>query len=592
MMRSCGAVLAVAVALSSIAAAGGNDAGTLEGCLTGKPIPLAKGCRPEQVELTGGFTCGGSMRQDLPYVFCFRRSCRGVTTLQAQCAEGTSVKCIVLQLTAEADGVSVSAQTPRYVIFKSVREAASQAGRIDFLHPSQGFGRFDGPRGMALAESEKAAGYGLKTLSWRVCPAAKVPVVTRVPPVVKVSVDRSPAVYRCGEKALFTIAATPEKPDGTLEGEMTLEFSDYELATVPECVTVSLATSRVFRVARTLRKPGFIRLRIEDGLSDVTPPWTVAFSPEKIRKGSPLPADFASWWKSELKRAEKEVPLDPQMTLVPERSKPSFNMYRVSFATFGRRVYGTLSIPTKPGRHPLNVQIASAGFADFANFGGSSPNEAMLWFSVFPFRPDWEWRKLNIEADFRAMNREHFAKWGVNWPSVGLGGARTDYFFHPVIIAASRAVDWVAARDDIDEKDIVYNGGSQGGGLGMMLVGVNGRFRKAFFGVPALTDTMGWLAGHESGWAKSYESRPKNRPGEEANYLANMPYYDAANFCTLIRCPVRINMGMRDKIVPPTSISVAFNCLASKDKAIAYSFDDGHGVPDRVQGVYSKWLSE
>ena len=410
-------------------------------------------------------------------------------------------------------------------------------------------------------------------------------------PELTVKADREPAIYACGESAVLTVTAKPGREGGVLEGGMTFELSDFELDTVPEYVKVSFATSHVFTIRRTLKKPGFLRLRIDDGVKGWSDPWTVGFSPEKIRKGSPLPADFASWWKGELARAEREVPLDPEMTLVPERSKKGFNMYRVSFASFGRRVYGTLSIPTKPGKSRLNVKIASAGWGDFSNFGGSSASEAVLWFSVFPFRPDWEWRKLNLKAKYDAMNREHSAKWGTGWLAAGLGGARTDYFFHPVVIAASRAVDWVAKRDDIDEKDIVYNGGSQGGGLGMMLVGINGHFRKAVFGVPSLTDTMGWLAGHKSGRPQAYESRRK-KPDEGANYIANMPYYDAANFCTLIRCPVLVDMGMRDTIVPPTAISVAFNCLASEDKTIDYEFDSGHGMPDRVHLRRAKWLAK
>ena len=49
---------------------------------------------------------------------------------------------------------------------------------------------------------------------------------------------------------------------------------------------------------------------------------------------------------------------------------------------------------------------------------------------------------------------------------------------------------------------------------------------------------------------------------------------------------------MRDTIVPPTAIAVAFNCLKSEDKTLEYEFDAGHGMPDRVYFRRAQWLAK
>lgn len=47
----------------------------------------------------------------------------------------------------------------------------------------------------------------------------------------------------------------------------------------------------------------------------------------------------------------------------------------------------------------------------------------------------------------------------------GITESREDYFFYPVILGIDRAVDWVAARPDVDKSRFRYQG--IGNGIGM-----------------------------------------------------------------------------------------------------------------------------
>jgi hypothetical protein len=131
------------------------------------------------------------------------------------------------------------------------------------------------------------------------------------------------------------------------------------------------ATGVAVAVSGTLRDPGFLRLSLPPTKNGGKDPYvfSVGFEPEKIVKGSPSPADFDSFWAAARARLAREVPLDAQVVRVPERSTPDFDFHRISFATFGRRVHGYMSVPTDKSRAPFPVDfgVNAAGFGSWTN---------------------------------------------------------------------------------------------------------------------------------------------------------------------------------------------------------------------------------
>ena len=136
----------------------------------------------------------------------------------------------------------------------------------------------------------------------------------------KVDIDRPGGIYRCGETAIFTVRilstkalAAAASPCATLDN-----FGTSVLTNMPFDVT---ATGVAFTVSGTLSEPGFLRLSLPPTKSGRDDPYVVSvgFEPEKIRKGSPSPDDFDAFWAAARARLASEVPLDAQMTRVPER---------------------------------------------------------------------------------------------------------------------------------------------------------------------------------------------------------------------------------------------------------------------------------
>ncbi|MBO5940229.1 MAG: acetylxylan esterase, partial [Kiritimatiellae bacterium] len=325
----------------------------------------------------------------------------------------------------------------------------------------------------------------------------------------KVDIDRSSGIYRCGEKATFTVRLLSTgnlASNGPAYAQLD-NFGTSVLTNLPFSVD---STGVAFAVSGTLEKPGFLRLSLPRTRNGRYDPYvfSVGFEPEKIVKGSPSPVDFDAYWASERARLSREVPLDPQVVRVLERCTADFDYYRISFATFGRRVHGYMSIPTDRSKAPFPVDfgVNAAGFGGWTNDMGGSKDSIRVQFSVYPFPPDWKWKENGLESEYKKMDAELRLKYGASsYNHAGITESREAYFFHSVILGIDRAVDWLAVRPDVDRSRFRYEGTSQGGGFGFYLCGLNHAFTRAAFYVPAITDTMGYLKGRVSGWPKIVE---------------------------------------------------------------------------------------
>ena len=405
-----------------------------------------------------------------------------------------------------------------------------------------------------------------------------------------VSADRSDCMYECGDKAVYTVAVTDDGGAPAKSGivEAILDnFGDRRIS----AAKFDLGVTNVFSVSGTLHEPGFLRLVLKSpGRKSVV--WSVGFEPRKIRKGSPKPADFDEFWENARAKLAREVPPDVKLTRVPERSTAEYDFHRISLATFGRRVYGYISVPTDKSRapYPVHFEVNAAGFGSWTNDMEGRGDMICVRFGVYPFDMDWRWEKLGLKEKYDAMNAGMKRRYEVPaYSQAGIAEGRERYFFYPVLLGIDRAVDWVAARADVDRKRFFYRGTSQGGGFGIYLCGLNKAFTRALFVVPALTDTMGYLAGRCSGWPKIVENN-SSTPERRAAAEKWAPYFDGANFASRIDCPLRVLVGFADVTCPPCAVYAAFNEMPSRDKDAIHGIGMGHSVRRELYARCNEWL--
>ncbi len=408
----------------------------------------------------------------------------------------------------------------------------------------------------------------------------------------RVETDHPDGLYRCGETATFTVTVLCTN-DLALSGRHIEARLDNFGPDVKTNAVFDISTTNVFRISGTLDAPGFLRLALPRTKDIRRRPadFSVGFEPEKIRKGSPSPKDFDEFWRDAVAKLDATVPLDPQLRLLPERSAGAFNFWRVSFAGVGgTRAYGYLSIPKDASaekRYPVRFKVPAAGGgrAGWTNNMDGAPDAICMFMTVHPYEPPFDLEELN---KLYCANLDRLKeKYGVGSYSVaGIAVSREDYYFYRAILGINRAVNWLAARPEVDLSSFTYSGTSQGGGFGFYLLGLNRHFTKGALFVPAITDTMGYLAGRRSGWPRIVESqREEDRKAAEQN----APYFDGANFASRITCPVRVAVGFSDTTCPPCAVYAAFNEIPVKDKRISNGIGMTHSCRQEFYSALEGW---
>ena len=397
---------------------------------------------------------------------------------------------------------------------------------------------------------------------------------------IEIRQNRPDALYRSGDETVFTVSVKDDsgsllksgKAKWTLDNFGSIKYSSG---------AADLSKGNPFTVKGKMDEEGFLRLCVNSGTNSRV--WAVGYDVDKIRQNEPCPQDFDSYWTSEKARLEREVPLDPKMTLDKKLSSKVFDCYRVNFATFnGKRVYGFLSVPKDRSKAPFRLRVTVPGAGPGVVGYGTAPGEITLAMNVHTFEPE-----ATREAQRKRMqsqNRELAEKYGLANKDAycalaGISSSREDYWYHDVMLGINRAVDWVCARPDVDLTRVVYSGSSQGGGFGLFLNYLNSHFTKAFVAVCAITGHYGFRQGRQNGWPRLLDGQPDRKKAEK--YAA---YFDGVYFAARIKHPIRFIVGFADMTCAPAAVYAAYNVCPAKDKAIVHAIGCGHG--------WYKWQKE
>ena len=410
--------------------------------------------------------------------------------------------------------------------------------------------------------------------------------------------DHADSLYRCGESAAITVTAFEANGQKATAGKLTVQLDPSHPDKPLVRKEIDLAETNPFVVSGTLDKPGFLWVRLsgEAAKDSKRTCQAFGFDPLSIRRACTRPGDFDSWWEAQVEKLEREVPIDVQMTPYPDHAVPGCELFKVSFASFGRRVWGYLSVPTDKSKapFPVRVRVPGAGMGGWSNqLGRATPNEIVLFLAVYPWEPSWDNWKAECLPKLKKLDAQAREKDGLTQDGgcyqAGISVSREDYYYYSSILGINRAVNWVAQRPDVDRKNFTYNGHSQGGGFGLFLLGLNRNFTRGVILEPALTDLLGCDAGRVSGWPRLLECQKRENVEIVRKWA---PYFDGACFADRIRVPVRMIVGFSDTTCPPTAVYSAFNALASTDKEIVNALVSTHHLAADVTDAVNTWELE
>lgn len=384
-----------------------------------------------------------------------------------------------------------------------------------------------------------------------------------VPPYsISIVTDKADAKYSANEKIKFLVSLLDKDGKPVSGKNFTLRI-EKELDK-PEDVKIETKAEPVV-VETSMDRPGCVLVRswfeYEPG-KKIEGLAGAGVDVLKIKASRPVPADFDAFWDKQKAELAK-VPLKFTMTPidVPANYKDKVESFDVKVdCAGGMPVSGYYSRPAKaaPKSCPAFISYQGAGVR---NSG----------------RQEWRANQGLISMDINAHGiingqPEAFYK--------GLAdGELKDYrsrdsndpekiYFRGMFLRVLRAMEFLKAQPEWDGKNLIVYGESQGGAQAFVAAGLDKDVTACFAKVPAMCDHTGKLAGQRSGWPQFINM--KDGKAVDQKVVDTVPYYDAANFASRIKCPVYVMTGFVDVTCPPTSVFAAYNQINAPKEIYTY----------------------
>lgn len=359
--------------------------------------------------------------------------------------------------------------------------------------------------------------------------------------------DNQKASYNVGQSMNFLVT-------GASSGQVNykIEYSTRENA--PIITSTKSVSGGQAAIPFTLNQPGYVVITVTQGGNTAVA--GAGFGIYNIQPTDPnKPSDFQSFWDGQ-KNALSQVPLNTNISLVTETSYSK--TYSINLANIdNRRVYGSISIPKGiTGPFPAVLLLPAAG--NQANHPGPQPEMAERGGAI----------SMSVSVHNNPLNQPGPG----NYTSQGYTDRNTNYYKY-ALTGIMRAIDYIESRPDFN-GNLAVNGVSQGGGLTLLIAGIDDRVDLIAANVAALSDHHGATVNKYSSYPW-YHEKAVNSGQNPAAVLAETKYYDAAYAATQFQGKALLMVNYKDDICPPANVMAAYNGVPGQ-KVILHNRELGH----------------
>lgn len=405
--------------------------------------------------------------------------------------------------------------------------------------------------------------------------------------ILNITTDRPEAVYKVGEKVIFTVNLTVDgKPGNEISLPYQVRQDDWKVLASGELSFVNGNAG----VTAEFVQPSFLLLVVDYPRGDKPVPPALAGAgaePEKIAPSMPKPDDFNAFWDGK-KKIMDAMPFNAELKPVEhgdDVKHENIETYEIVLDSInGSRIHGYFAKPVGAGPFPALMLVHGAG--------------------IYSITPVWAARYASRGAmviDINAHDiengkpREYYEELRkgklADYVNQGRDDRDTSYFLR-MFCSCYRAAEYLASRPDWDKKHMVVSGQSQGGAQAIATAGLCRKVTAVTAAVPAMCDHTGPEAGRLFGWP-ALGGYTRTRPDWKADpkKMETSRYYDGVNFAQDIRVPVLFGVGFLDRACPPGSVYAAFNQLKGS-KTMVISPGTGHTSPKDWKDKEWEFISE
>lgn len=350
--------------------------------------------------------------------------------------------------------------------------------------------------------------------------------------------------------------------------------------------TIVLKNGKAVIPMGTMSEPGFRDCRMTATVDGKTYKHhiKVGFSPEKIRPYTQIPADFGDFWNKNKAELAK-VPLIYTKELVKEYCTDQMDCYllKLQVNERGQAIYGYLFYPkhAKEASCPVVLCPPGAGIKTI-----KEPLRHKYYAEHGCIRFEIEIHGLNPKMpteDFKDISNAFNGKEN-GYLNNGLDN-RDNYYMKRVYMACIRSIDLLVSLPEWDGRNVVVQGGSQGGALALVAAGLDPRVTACIANHPALSDMAGYMAGRAGGYPHFFRVAGMDTPDK----LNTMAYYDVVNFARSIKVPTRMTWRYNDDVCPPTTSYAVYNVLQCPKEALITPINE-HWTSEDTEYGHLTWM--
>lgn len=351
--------------------------------------------------------------------------------------------------------------------------------------------------------------------------------------------------------------------------------------------TVQMKNGRCRIAVGTRKEPGFRDLLLTatvDG-KEYRHHVKVGFDADKITPYTKEPSDFTAFWQRNIGEMKK-APLKFSLEEAPEYTTDKMTCRLLRLETVGGHcVYGYLFVPkNKPqGGCPIVICPPGAGIKTIKEplrhryYGeGGCIRLEMEIHGIDPRLPKSVFN--DISHAFNPGNDTGYLSYGID--------NRDRYYMKNVYLALVRAIDYTTSLPEWDGKNVVMQGGSQGGALSLVAAGIDSRVTLCVVNHPALSDMAAYMQKGRTGGYPHFKKHNGTLTDETAKTLA---YFDVVNFARHVSCPVYMTWGYNDITCPPTTSYAVWNTLKTEKQSLITPINEHWTSDDTERGQY-EWI--
>ena len=395
--------------------------------------------------------------------------------------------------------------------------------------------------------------------------------------------DHADWLYQTGERARVEVQLY--KYGVPVDAEVKYEIGD-DMLPADRKGEARLKQGRAVIDMGTRTNPGFRDLRLSAVVGGKTYKHhvKVGFSVDKIRPFTQEPADFADFWSKNIEDMRR-APLSYSREKAEEYCTDKIDCYllKINLNRQGQSVYAYLFYPknAQKGKHPVVLCPPGAGIKTI-----KEPLRHKYYAENGAIRMEMEIHGLDprlpketFDDISKAFNgREN------GYLENGLDD-RDRYYMKRVYLALVRCIDLLTGLPEWDGRNVIVQGGSQGGALSIVAAGLDSRVTQCIVNHPALADMAAYTDGRTGG----YPHFNKLKGMFNDRTLRTMAYYDVVNFARHVKADVYMTWGYNDNTCPPTTSYAVWNTLTCPKEALITPINE-HWTSDETERGQMEWM--